>query len=150
MRLMSSLSRTQRLTTSFVDGQLHAFSGNAKQMGAALGLSDHLQTVFSESEIRASVAFQVSKLNTMLLQACRDILGMGSYDGLVLGTGAGELVKVDRIEPGMNVAEGRPCVLLLNSASGDEEVRLDHLKYPVYLFLAEKICLGVCSVHAWP
>lgn len=122
MRLMSSLSRMQRLTTSFVDGQLLAYSEPAKQMGAALGLSGHLQTVFSEAEVRASVAFQLSKLNTVLLQACRAILGMGAFDGLVLGRGAGELVKVERIEPGMNLADGRPCVLLLQGASGDEEV----------------------------
>lgn len=122
LRLISSLSRMQRLTTSFVDGQLQAFSAPAKQMGSALGLSEHLQTVFSEAEIRASVAFQLSKLNTVLLQACRTILGMGAYDSLVLGSGAGELVKVDSIQPGINLAEGRPCVLLLQAASGDEEV----------------------------
>lgn len=122
LRLMSSLSRMQRLTTSFVDGQLHAFSTPATQMGSALGLPEHLHTVFSEAEIRASVAFQLSKLNTVLLQACRATLGMGAFDGLVLGTGVGELVKVETIQPGMNLADGRPCVLLLQAASGDEEV----------------------------
>jgi hypothetical protein len=123
LRLKASLERAQRLTTAFVDGQLAAFAAPARTLGAALGLSDDLQGVFAEAEIRASVAFQLAKLNAVLLHACRSTLGLGEFDGIVLGSAAGILVAVPCIEPGMELAGGQPCVLLVKAASGDEEVR---------------------------
>jgi phosphoglucan, water dikinase len=124
LRLKASLERIERLTTGFVDGHLDAFADRALRLGAALGVSGEVQTIFTEAEIRASVAFQLSKLNSMLLRACREILGSGDFDAIVLGSAVGELVEIQAIEPGMQLAEGRPCVLLVDEATGDEEVRL--------------------------
>jgi hypothetical protein len=67
--------------------------------------------------------FQLSRLTTLLLHACRAVLRAADYDTLVLGEAIGVLLDVPRIEPGMELAGGKPCVLLVQSASGDEEVR---------------------------
>lgn len=122
LRLKASLERVQRLTSSFADEQLSTFAARASQLGGGLGVAREVQIVFTEAEIRANVAFQLSKLNTDLLQACREQLGMGDYDGIVFGQAVGELVAVDSIQPGQEHAGGRPCVLLVQSATGDEEV----------------------------
>ena len=41
--------------------------------------------VFTESEIRASVVFQLSKLVTLLLKAARLNTGAGAWDAIVAG-----------------------------------------------------------------
>lgn len=122
LRLKASLERVQRLTDSFADAQLDTFAKRASQLGGGLGISQEVQNVFTEAEIRANVTFQLSRLNTDLLQVCREQLGMGDYDGIVFGEAVGELVKVESIQPGQEHADGKPCVLLVQSATGDEEV----------------------------
>lgn len=124
LRLKASLERVQRLTDSFADAQLDTFAARAAGLGGGLGIEAEVQNVFTEAEIRANVTFQLSKLNTDLLQACREQLGMGDYDGIVSGDAVGQLVEVDSIQPGQEHAGGKPCVLLVRSATGDEEVRV--------------------------
>lgn len=126
LRLKASLERVQRLTAAFADAQLDTFSARAVLLGSALGLSREVQTVFTEAEIRANVTFQLSKLNTELLQICRECLGAGDYDGIVFGDAVGTLVEVESIVPGQTLADGLPCVLLVQSATGDEEARGPH------------------------
>jgi hypothetical protein len=75
------------------------------------------------SVCRASPIFQLSKLCTELLNAARTMLGAGDIDPLVLGAATGVLVVAECIKPGMQLAGGEPCVLLVQSATGDEEVR---------------------------
>ena len=41
--------------------------------------------VFTESEVRASVVFQLSKLCSLLLKAARLTTGSGAWDALVAG-----------------------------------------------------------------
>lgn len=140
LRLKATLERVQRLTASFADAQLDAFAERASKLGGSLGIPREVQNVFTEAEIRANVAFQLSKLNTDLLQACREQLGMGDYDGIVFGEATGELVEVESIQPGQKHAGGRPCVLLVQSATGDEEVRscCSATLLPVLLCLVEQ------------
>lgn len=126
LRLKASLERVQRLTDSFADAQLDTFARRASQLGGGLDISQEVQDVFTEAEIRANVTFQLSRLNTDLLQVCREQLGMGDYDGIVFGEAVGELVEVESIQPGQEHAGGKPCVLLVQSATGDEEVCAAH------------------------
>ncbi len=45
----------------------------------------HGAQVFTESEIRANVVFQLSKLVTLLLKAVRLATGAGNWDAMVAG-----------------------------------------------------------------
>lgn len=123
MRFRASLQRCKRLTDRFAQAHLDAFATSAKQLGSALGMPDQIQTVFSEAEIRASTAFQLSRLTSLLLRSCGTALQLAEYDALVLGTGIGTLVEVDAIEPTMQVPVDTPCILLVSHATGDEEAR---------------------------
>lgn len=50
----------------------------------------------SESEVRASVAFQVSRLAALLSKALRTAAGQSAWDGLVTGEAVGVLHEVER------------------------------------------------------
>jgi phosphoglucan,water dikinase len=65
---------------------------------------------------------QVSKLTTLLLRACRTAAGCSSWDPLVAGTAVGRLVELQELDPAALAAFNEPVVVLLRSASGDEEV----------------------------
>jgi phosphoglucan, water dikinase len=70
------------------------------------------------------VAFQLSRLCTLLLRASSKRLGEGAFEGVVLGSSCGKLLEVESIEPGMVLAGDTPCILLVKRATGDEEVCL--------------------------
>ena len=131
LRLKATLQRCKRLSDGFAQAQLDTFSDRALRLGAALGLPDEIRTVFTEAEIRAHVAFQLSRVNALLLRACRGVLQAADYDALVLGEATGVLVHVDCIEPGMAAPEGKPVVLLVKRATGDEEVRCMDISHQV-------------------
>lgn len=122
MRFRASLQRCKRLTDRFAQAHLDAFATNAQKLGTALGMPHEVRTVFSEAEIRASTAFQLSRLTAIMLRSCATALQLADYDALVLGSGAGTLVEVDEMAPGMQVPPGKPCILLVRHATGDEEV----------------------------
>lgn len=44
-----------------------------------------LLQVFTESEVRASLVFQLSKLSSLLLKSTRIVTGSGAWDALVAG-----------------------------------------------------------------
>ncbi|CAL8462111.1 g1642 [Coccomyxa elongata] len=123
LRLKASLERLQRLTQGYADAMLAIFPERAATLGSALGLEPERVTVFTEAEIRASVVFQLSKLVTLLLKAARLNTGAGAWDALVAGEVVGRLMEVEHLEAGA-IPEGTddPVVLLVRSASGDEEV----------------------------
>ncbi|KAK9806719.1 hypothetical protein WJX72_000486 [[Myrmecia] bisecta] len=123
LRLKASLERVQRITHTYTDAMLEVFSARANQIGRALGLQDERVSVFTEAEVRASVVFQLSKLCSLLLKATRLATGGAEWDALVAGSASGKLVEVERLEAGALAANpDGPVVLLVRSASGDEEV----------------------------
>ncbi len=88
-RLKSSLERVRRLTESFTETLLDLFPTVAQRMGHALGVEEYVVNVFTESEVRASTVFQLSRLCSALLKATRVMSGASVWDTLVAGT-AGE------------------------------------------------------------
>eukprot|EP00210_Caulerpa_lentillifera_P008291 g7912.t1 len=125
LRMRATLERLQRLCSSFCDSILEAFVDNAENLGRALGISGHHVTVYSESEIRANVVFQVSKLTSFLLKASRQAAGQTAWDTIVPGIARGRLVEVNSIDslalpPGISPNE--KLILLVKKASGEEDV----------------------------
>lgn len=102
---------------------LDAYAERAVQMGRALGLDTERYLVFTEAEIRASLVFQISKLCSLLIKATNTVAGGSPWDVVMGGTAEGVLLKVPLLEPGcLDAAKGKDCILLVESASGDEEV----------------------------
>lgn len=122
LRLKASLERLQRLTETYSEQLLELLPPVATALGAALGVASHAVTTFTEAEIRANVVFQVSKLTTVLLRACRTAAGCSSWDPLVAGCAVGKLVELEELDPQVLAGFNEPVVVLLRSASGDEEV----------------------------
>ncbi|KAK3262633.1 2,3-dihydroxyphenylpropionate/2,3-dihydroxicinnamic acid 1,2-dioxygenase, partial [Cymbomonas tetramitiformis] len=126
LRLMAMLERTRRLSEGYSEALLGLFAQRAGEgFARALGVPDHTARVFCESEIRASVVFQLSKLCTAMLKATRAATGASAWDAIVSGSAEGTLVEVDRIVPGAlpsGAASDQGLILLVRRADGDEEV----------------------------
>lgn len=124
LRLKASLERVQRMTHAYTELLLGVFPECVNALGRGLGIQQERIQVFTESEVRASVVFQLSKLCSLLLKATRLTTGGGAWDALVAGTATGTLHQVDRIQPGAleGAAPDEDVVLLVKEASGDEEV----------------------------
>uniref|UniRef100_A0A383WH22 CBM20 domain-containing protein n=1 Tax=Tetradesmus obliquus TaxID=3088 RepID=A0A383WH22_TETOB len=122
LRLKATLERMQRFTEQYLELLLKLLPPVAEALGKALGVAPYAITTFTEAEIRANVVFQVSKLTTLLLRACRTAAGSSSWDPLVAGTAVGKLVELQELDPAVLAGFNEPVVVLLRSASGDEEV----------------------------
>ena len=66
---------------------------SAGRRGSAQKLLDVMVQVFTESEVRSSLVFQLSKLCSLLLKASRLSVGGAAWDALV----AGALIFVHKI-----------------------------------------------------
>eukprot|EP00899_Mesostigma_viride_P020273 jgi/Mesvir1/28247/Mv04788-RA.1 len=123
LRLKASLERARRLASTFSASILSTYGEASMKLGNALGVASSAVTVFCESEIRASVVFQLAKLCSLLLKALREGLGEPDWDILVAGDSVGKLVAVDRISPENVPGGNEKVILLVREADGDEEVR---------------------------
>lgn len=147
LRMRASLERCLRFTEGFSEVLIELFTARAGRLGKALGV-DPMRSVqglrlslrplvgsmdntaapfprssiFTESEVRASVAFQLSKLCEVLLRACRLAAGVSSWDTVVGGRAQGRLIEVESLEPAFTTSLQEDCVLVVRRASGDEEV----------------------------
>ncbi|KAL4852989.1 Phosphoglucan [Chlorella vulgaris] len=123
LRLRASLQRLRRVTEGYSQLMLDAYAARSAAMGKALGLEPHLYQVFTEAEIRASLVFQVSKLSSLLIKAANECAGGNPWDVVMAGTAEGVLLRVDTLEPGcLDAANGKDAILVVSSATGDEEV----------------------------
>src|SRR5262249_41080944 len=68
-RLRATLARCRRLAEQFGTRIVKLFGGRADKLGHALKVAEHAVRVFSESEVRSHIVFQVAKLTDILLLA---------------------------------------------------------------------------------
>eukprot|EP00798_Chlamydomonas_sp_ICE-L_P026113 gene26113-11831_t len=123
LRGKASVERVLRIANEYGDAVMDVYADKAAKIGDALGMPEYMSRIFGEGEIRASVAFQVSKLATMLTKAFRLAANMNAWDGLVTGTSVGILKQVDSLGPdAMEGATDEGVVLLVKAAEGDEEL----------------------------
>ena len=136
-RLRASLDRAQRVCGAYTDALLAVLPRAAWRLGPALGVPQHAIDTFAEAEVRASVAFQLSRL-LELLQRAASVAAAASASGggasvvsewepIVAGTARGVLVDVPSLESdaarrAIAEAGDRGVVLLLREATGDEEL----------------------------
>eukprot|EP00195_Chlamydomonas_chlamydogama_P004953 CAMPEP_0202902464 /NCGR_PEP_ID=MMETSP1392-20130828/16864_1 /ASSEMBLY_ACC=CAM_ASM_000868 /TAXON_ID=225041 /ORGANISM="Chlamydomonas chlamydogama, Strain SAG 11-48b" /LENGTH=1205 /DNA_ID=CAMNT_0049589227 /DNA_START=175 /DNA_END=3794 /DNA_ORIENTATION=- len=127
LRAKASVDRVMRLAGEYSDAVMRVFDSPAARLGNALGLPPHMANVFGESEVRSSMAFQVSKLATMMSKALRASAGMDAWDGLVTGECVGQLVEVDSLSPEAlsrlpRQLQEQGAVLSVKASDGDEEI----------------------------
>ncbi|KAL3845584.1 hypothetical protein ACJIZ3_002987 [Penstemon smallii] len=123
LRLKATLDRAKRLTEEYSEALLHIFPQKVQILGKALGIPENTVRTYTESEIRAGVIFQVSKVCTLLLKAVRSVLGSQGWDILVPGDASGTLIEVETIAPGSVPSSVKgPVILVVKRADGDEEV----------------------------
>jgi len=133
-RLRATLDRAQRVCGAYTDAMLAVLPGAARRMGPALGVPAHAVATFAEAEVRASVAFQLSRLLALLQRAARVAAaaanggaGLSEWEPIVAGTARGVLVDVpsldcDAARRAIAAAGDKGVVLLLREATGDEEL----------------------------
>jgi phosphoglucan,water dikinase len=123
LRLRATLQRLARVTEGYCELLLGALAGPAAALGPALGVDAQRAGVFVESEIRANVVFQLSKLATLLLKAATLVAGGSPWDVVVGGEAAGVLLEANALQPGcLDAAGGKDAVLVVRAATGDEEI----------------------------
>jgi phosphoglucan,water dikinase len=139
-RLRASLDRAQRVCAAHADALLAVLPGAASRMGPPLGVPEHAVATFAEAEVRASVAFQLSRLLALLQRAARVAaaragggggggIAVSEWEPIVAGTARGVLVDVPSMDSDAArraladaAAQGQGVVLLLREATGDEEL----------------------------
>ena len=141
LRLKATAERALRLAGGVSDDISAALTPRAGALGGALGLSERTKG-FAESEVRASVAFQLARLAQVAAAAARAAAGSPPWDAIVTGKAAGEVISVEwlgdapaLIVEGLKEEEGgskagnekgkkkeKKFIVLAQRASGDEEV----------------------------
>jgi phosphoglucan,water dikinase len=124
LRLKASVSRCRRLAEDFGARTVALFAERASKLGRALGVAEHAIRVFSESDIRSHIVFQVSRLADVLLRRVRERLRQPPWDVIVSGRAVGRATKLGSLEQQEAAVDG-PSILLLKSAAGDEEIPKD-------------------------
>ena len=126
LRVNTIAERAKRAAENFCDVLENLFTNRAHQLGPALGIDNYVVDIFTEGQIRASVVFQSAKLAGVLSRMSRNITGAQGWD-CVVQSSKGDIVyplhRVHRLDPNYcreNITE--PCILLCDSADGDEEV----------------------------
>ncbi|CAG9466241.1 unnamed protein product [Pedinophyceae sp. YPF-701] len=125
LRLKATLERTQRLVEGYCEALIHLYPERAGTLASALGLDVRLSSQFAESEIRASLVFQLSKICQVVRKACLIASGSEAWEAIVAGRSAGRLERVS----GLGDAElngigkdGQDVILVADAATGDEEL----------------------------
>jgi phosphoglucan, water dikinase len=121
LRLRASLQRCRRLAEDFGTRIAELFLGRVKKLGQALGVAEHAIRVFSESDLRSHLVFQISKLVSGLMRQVRERLQAPAWDVLVSGRAVGKLRVLSSLDE-MKADPPEPAIVILNSAAGDEEV----------------------------
>ena len=126
LRVNAIAERAKRAAENFCDVLENLFTNRAHQLGPALGIDNYAVDIFTEGQIRASVVFQSAKLAGALSRASRNITGAQGWD-CVVQSSEGDIVyplrRIEWLDPNYcreNITE--PCILLCDSADGDEEV----------------------------
>ncbi|KAG2449840.1 hypothetical protein HYH02_005363 [Chlamydomonas schloesseri] len=134
LRAKATLERALRVATEYSDALTDVYGQPAAALGRALGLPEHMGAIFAEAEVRASMAFQVSKLASMLARALRTAAGQEPWDVLVPGEVCGVLresasLDSDALGPASSSSSNGNgnggddgVVLMVRRADGDEEL----------------------------
>jgi phosphoglucan,water dikinase len=125
LRLRATLQRVIRLADAYSTVLVNSLSGAASVLGNALGVPDYQSVVFPESEVRANVVFQLSKLTSLLLKATTLVCHADPWDVIAGGCGRGRLIEIPTLDAQTlkdALPHGETAIVVVPSATGDEEV----------------------------
>lgn len=124
-RLRATLQRVIRLADAYSTVLVNSLSGAASVLGNALGVPDYQSLVFPESEVRANVVFQLSKLTSLLLKATTLVCHADPWDVIAAGCGRGKLIEIPALDAQTlkdALSHGETAIVVVPTATGDEEV----------------------------
>jgi phosphoglucan,water dikinase len=124
-RFSATLNRVMRLTEAFCGVVVESLFAPSMSLGSALGVDDAKASVFAESEIRSNIAFQTSKIASLLLKSSKKAANMPPWQIICQGDFSGRLVMLDELSPHSisqleNMDEN--FIAVVKNASGDEEL----------------------------
>eukprot|EP00922_Rhytidocystis_sp_ex-Travisia-forbesii_P037376 GHVS01055700.1.p1 GENE.GHVS01055700.1~~GHVS01055700.1.p1 ORF type:complete len:770 (+),score=133.38 GHVS01055700.1:1179-3488(+) len=139
--MKASIDRVRRLCEVYSELILSLYPVRAQMIGNALGVNKSHVHMEAEADIRANVVFQISRLTSNILRRARVALGLGYLDPLVCGRVVGRLTAHKDIATAViPPAEEGPHILLIDSATGDEEVaEIVELRNVVGILLAHDL-----------
>jgi phosphoglucan,water dikinase len=120
LRLKATLERARRITDRYSERMLTLFPPRVIALGRALGVAEHVITVFCEGDIRANVIFQVAKLVEAAQRDIRTLLKLSPWATVVPGDASGRLVSCTTL-PALP-RHDQSVIVLLETAEGDEEI----------------------------
>ncbi|MFW8600691.1 PEP/pyruvate-binding domain-containing protein [Desulfobacterota bacterium M19] len=120
LRLKATMDRSRRLADSYTEMVLGLFLKKTKILGQALRVSGNAVKFYCEGDIRASLIFQLSKLNALLLKNIRSIAGLPPWDVIGPGLASGRLCPAASLDDLTGGSASR--IVLLKQAAGDENI----------------------------
>lgn len=148
--LRSILDRTLRLTERYTETVTELFPPIVREIGRAAGIATHAVEVYAESDIRASIVFQLSRLSSSLLNQVAGALGETGVEVIVeppkRNSVSGRLIDLTDLWklPTAVAHLGQhppPIIVRLSHATGDEEVAGLASQYGV---------VGIILMHSIP
>lgn len=121
LRLKATTDRCRRVAEEYSDKILALLPEKVKNLGSALGVSEHAVKNYAEAVIRSHPVFQLSKLVALLLMCIRTRASLQPWDVIVPGRASGRLVTVRSLASLADAGDG-PLVVLTDNAKGDEEI----------------------------
>ncbi len=103
----------------YADGVLACYARCARELGPQLGIPREATDQFAEAEVRASLAFQLSRLVEQALRFTSHALALSPWQTIVPGTAEGRLQAGRRID---DLDFGRPTLALVDELDGDEDI----------------------------
>jgi len=122
LRLRAVFERASREADDFSSVVSNLYMGRVQTIAKALGVDPRAANVFAEAEIRANIVFQMSRCTSLAMKHIRMELQLPPWDVLSPGTAVGVLRHVSTLDELKEKQLGEPCVVILDTAEGDEEV----------------------------
>lgn len=103
----------------YADLVLASYARCARELGPQLGIARASAEQFAEAEVRASLAFQLSRLVEQALGFTAVALSLSPWQVIVPGTALGRLQTGRRLD---ELEDGQTTLALLDALEGDEEI----------------------------
>lgn len=122
LRARAAVARAQRFASAFALAVGELFGPRVLALAAGLGVEGRAAAVFAESEVRASVAFQASRVADAAASVSRTVLGLPAWDPLCAGRRTGVPVYVENLEDVVFDDGAKKTIVVARNAHGEEDI----------------------------
>lgn len=122
LRARAAVARAQRFAGAFASAVGDLFGPRVVALAAALGVESRAAAVFAESEVRANVAFQASRVADAAASIARSVLGLPAWDPLCAGRRTGVPLYVENLEDVVFDDGAKKTIVIARNANGEEDI----------------------------